>query len=110
MRILISSVPHRHCAHYRLHSHSHGTSTGYAYDGYGSRWSTIREEDKRQRVRRLVWEMVIKLGTKFTEEVVTGFVYLGITGVDSVEYSGLMIDGERISFGTHNETLPVLVL
>jgi len=54
--------------------------------------------------------MVIKLGTKFTEEVVTGFVYLGITGVDSVEYSGLMIDGERISFGTHNETLPVLVL
>ena len=35
---------------------------------------------------------MIKLGTTFAEEVVTGLVYLGITRVDSVEYSGLMID------------------
>ena len=46
--------------------------------------------------------MVIKLGTTFAEEVVTRLVYLGVTRVDSVEYSGLMIDGLRISFGTHN--------
>ena len=58
---------------------------------------TIREEDKRQRIRRLVWaEMVTTLGTTFAEEVVTGLVYLGITSVNSVEYSGLMIDGKRI--------------
>jgi len=54
---------------------------------------TIREEDKRQRVRRLVWA---EMGTTFDEEVVTGLVYLGITSVDSVEYSRLTIDGERI--------------
>ena len=36
------------------------------------------------------------LGTTFAEEVVTGLVYLGITSVNSVEYSGLMIDGKRI--------------
>jgi len=46
--------------------------------------------------------MVIKLGTTFAEEVVTGLVYLGITNVDSVEYSGLMMDGESIYFSTHN--------
>jgi len=45
---------------------------------------------------------VIKPGTMFAEEVVTGLVYLGITTVDSAEYSGLMIDRGRISFGTHN--------
>ena len=79
------------------HLHSHGTSTEYAYDDHGSGWSTIREEDKRQRVRRLMWaEMVITLGTTFAEEVVTGLVSLGITSVDSIDYSGLIIDGERI--------------
>ena len=46
--------------------------------------------------------MVIKLGTTFAEEVVTGLIYLIVTSVDSVEYSGLVIDRERISFGTHN--------
>jgi len=64
--------------------------------------STIREEEKRQRVRRLMREMVNKLGTTFAEEVVTGLVYLGVTNVDSVKYCGLMIDVERISFGPHN--------
>jgi len=39
--------------------------------------------------------MVTTLGTMFAEEVVTMLVYLGITSIDSVEYSGLMID-ERI--------------
>ena len=39
---------------------------------------------------------MIKLGTTFAEEVVTGLVYLGITSIDGVEYSGLMIDGKRI--------------
>jgi len=39
---------------------------------------------------------VTTLGTTFAEEVVTGLVYLGITSVNSVEYSGLMIDGKRI--------------
>jgi len=39
---------------------------------------------------------VITIGTTVAEEVVTVWVYLGITSVDSVEYSGLMIDGERI--------------
>jgi len=34
--------------------------------------------------------MVIKLGTTFAEEVVTGLAYLQITSVDSVVYSGLM--------------------
>jgi len=41
---------------------------------------------------------VIELSTTSAEGVVTGLVYLGITSVDSV-YSGLMIDGGRISFG-----------
>ena len=36
---------------------------------------------------------MITLGTTFTKEVVTGLVYLGITSVDSVESSRLMIDG-----------------
>jgi len=46
--------------HYAHHLHSHGTSPEYSYDDYGSGWSAIREEDKRQRVRRLVWaEMMI---------------------------------------------------
>jgi len=40
--------------------------------------------------------MVIKLSTTFAKEVVTGLVYLGITSVDGVEYSGLMIDAKRI--------------
>jgi len=40
--------------------------------------------------------MVTTLGTMFAEEVVTMLVYLEITSIDSVEYSGLMIDGERI--------------
>ena len=39
---------------------------------------------------------MIPLGTTFAEEVVTGLAYLGITGVDGVDYSGLVIDGERI--------------
>lgn len=39
---------------------------------------------------------MIKPGTTFAEEVVTGLAYLEITTVDSVEYSGLMIDAERI--------------
>jgi len=30
----------------------------------------------------------------FAEEVDTGLAYLGITSVDSVVYSGLMIDGD----------------
>jgi len=37
--------------------------------------------------------MVIKQSITFAEEVVTELVYLGITSVDGVEYSGLMIDG-----------------
>jgi len=40
--------------------------------------------------------MVITLGTTFAEVGVTVWVYLGITGVDRGEYSGLIIDGERI--------------
>jgi len=36
---------------------------------------------------------VIKLGTTVAEEVVTGLIYLGVTSVDRVEYSGLVIDG-----------------
>ena len=42
---------------------------------------------------------MIKQSTTFAEEVVTGLVYLGITSVDGVEYSGLMIDGKRIVGG-----------
>ena len=49
---------------------------------------------------------MITLGTTFAEEVVTGLVYLGIASVDSVEYSGLMIDGERI-VGIHFGDDPV---
>ena len=92
-----NTLPYRRHANYPHHSHSHGTSTEYAYDDYGSGWSIIREEDKKQWVRRPVWEeTVIKPGTTFAEEVITGLAYLEITSVDSVEYSGLMIDGERI--------------
>ena len=40
--------------------------------------------------------MVIKQSTTFADAVVTGLVYLGITSVYGVEYSGLMIDGKRI--------------
>ena len=66
-----NTLPYRQHVHYIMpHSHSHGTSTEYPYNDYGSGWSTIREEDKRQRVRRLVWvEMVITLGTTFAEVV-----------------------------------------
>ena len=39
---------------------------------------------------------MIKPRTTFVEEVITGLAYLEITSVDSVEYSGLMIDAERI--------------
>jgi len=39
---------------------------------------------------------VIKQSTTSVEEVVTGLVYLGITSVDGVEYSGLMIDGSGL--------------
>lgn len=92
-----NTLPYRRHSNYPHHSHSLGTSTEYAYDDYGSGWSIIREEDKKQWVRRPVWEeTVIKPGTTFAEEVVTGLAYLEITSVDSVEYSGLMIDGERI--------------
>jgi len=35
---------------------------------------------------------MIKPRTTFVEEVITGLAYLEITSVDSVEYSGLMID------------------
>lgn len=92
-----NTLPYRRHSNYPHHSHSHGTSTEYAYDDYGSGWSIIREEDRKQWVRRPVWEeTVIKPGTTFAEEVVTGLAYLEITSVDSVEYSGLMIDGERI--------------
>ena len=92
-----NTLPYRRHSNYPHHSHALGTSTEYACDDYGSGWSIIREEDKKQWVRRPVWEeTVIKPGTTFAEEVVTGLAYLEITSVDSVEYSGLMIDGERI--------------
>lgn len=94
-----NTLPYRRHSNYphHSHSHSHGTSTEHAYDDYGGGWSIIREEDKKKWVRRPVWEeTVIKPGTTFAEEVVTGLAYLEITSVDSVEYSGLMIDGERI--------------
>jgi len=81
-----NTLPYRQHVHYPHHSHSRGRSTEYADDNYGSGWSTIREEDKRQWVRRLVWEVLF----------VTGLAYLKITSADSVEYSGLMTDGERI--------------
>jgi len=81
-----NTLPYRPHVHYPL-----GTSTEYADDDYGSGQSTNREEDKRKRVRRPVWEeTVIKLSGSFTDEVVTGLIYLGITSVDSVEYSGLV--------------------
>jgi hypothetical protein len=90
-----NTLPYRRQANYP--HHTHGTFTEYTYDDYGGGWSIIREEDKKQWVRRPVWEeTVIKPGTTFAEEVVTGLAYLEITSVDSVEYSGLMIDGERI--------------
>ena len=44
----------------------------------------------------------------FAEEVVTGLVYLGVTSVDSVEYSRLTIDGEWIvgmQVGFHGDDL-----
>jgi len=92
-----NTLPYRRHSNYPHHLHSYGTSTEYAHDDYGGGWSIIREEDKKQWVRRPVWEeTVIKPGTTFAEEVITGLPYLEITSVDSVEYSGVMMDGERI--------------
>ena len=39
---------------------------------------------------------MIELRTTFAEEVITGLVYVEITSVDGVEYSGLMVDGKQI--------------
>jgi len=90
-----NTLPYRRHANHPHRSHLNGTSTEYADDDCGSGWSTITEQDKRQCARQPVWEETgIKPGQRLQNEVVTRLAYLELTGVDSDEYSGLMIDGE----------------
>jgi len=52
----------------------YGTSTDYAYDDYGSGWSSITEEDKRQCARRPVWEEAgIKPGQRLLKRLLLGW-------------------------------------